>query len=246
MAAPWLLQVIQSQVRVAGPREPEIAVADNLYRILSFLEFFTRHTTRPPRVVALPYMALCGNHPELDRAGVRAVVRATDSAVAALKEASQRLGIYLLTSRPLNEAGRLQADDLVLGPTGPLRRDRRGDFLIDDVRVGIYLADAIVTTRYWTGVTSDVVVLPANEGYTADQHSLDRLRASRASEAGVYLAFANTGMTIVAGADGRPRRRFTSRGKSTIHGPNGRLLAAVDGPGEAVISAIIDPEATDR
>jgi predicted amidohydrolase len=106
---------------------------------------------------------------------------------------------------------------------------------------------------------AEILIYPTGEPYGAHRQAWEQARRTRAYENLVYLISANHGMYAAPVRDGRflddgsglfeERVRgevaplFRSHGESEIVDYQGRVLAVINGPGEALITAPIDIEA---
>jgi len=82
---------------------------------------------------------------------------------------------------------------------------------------------------------AEVLLHPTAEIYRRSHAGWEAMRVARAAENKAYLLSCTTAAFL-----GTDRPEFGYRGRSQIISPDGDMMAIVDGPGEAVISASID------
>jgi len=105
-------------------------------------------------------------------------------------------------------------------------------------RVGIMVCGDIQypeVTRALALKGAEIVLHPTAEIYRRSHAGWEAMRIARAAENKVYLLSCTTAAFL-----GTDRPEFGYRGRSQIISPDGDMLAIVDGPGEAVISAAVD------
>ncbi len=82
---------------------------------------------------------------------------------------------------------------------------------------------------------AEILLHPTAEIYRRSHAGWEAMRVARAAENKAYLLSCTTASFL-----GTDRPEFGYRGRSQIISPDGDILAIVDGPGEAVISAAVD------
>ncbi len=204
------------------PPDP-VLVRDSVNRAVSYLDYFCRHTTRPPRLALLP----------LDPFGPG--VEPDAVTIVPVQSLADDCGVTLVWAVTTPDGPRAT---LVLPQAPPARGllPWRTTTPVGPVTIAA-LDDLADLSRQLP--PAPIVLVPAREGYAASNAASDRARPVRAVQLGAWVAVANLGPAITHGADGTARRRFTSRGRSSIHDPRGHQVTGTDGPGEAVILAAV-------
>jgi predicted amidohydrolase len=212
---PYTLSVLQTNIR--DDRSPE-ASAENLNRSLALAEQAVARDNA--RVIVLPSGWL----------GQVAVLP------HALSEFAAARGVYLAGATP--ESGFIidDAGEVVL----TYRRDA-GQFPLVETPYGrlALVIDADVNVLELARILAlkgaEIILHPTHEPYTAESEAVEQARRTRAYENMLYWASANFGSTSRGS-----QPHFASRGGSEIVNFDGKVLAVVDGPGEAILSACID------